>query len=166
MIYRRVTNLFIGHEDIYCQCMIFHYHASIWSISCVAVHPLISNTSQSDPPYARQKSKRAARSVRFKSGLVLVSGNKLTTVVFPCSESEGVPSTAIREISLLKELDHPNVVRWAASRSHPGLLEGIYMVPTGLEKGLNLNAVSKSAWFFNLPWKLSFFLEKCFKITF
>ena len=26
------------------------------------------------------------------------------------SEEEGVPSTAIREISLLKELNHPNIV--------------------------------------------------------
>lgn len=27
------------------------------------------------------------------------------------AEDEGVPSTAIREISLLKELDHPTIVR-------------------------------------------------------
>ena len=30
------------------------------------------------------------------------------------AEDEGVPSTAIREISLLKELDHANIVRWVA----------------------------------------------------
>lgn len=33
-------------------------------------------------------------------------------------EEEGVPSTAIREISLLKELCHSNVVRCVASRVH------------------------------------------------
>lgn len=26
--------------------------------------------------------------------------------------TEGVPATALREISVLKEVDHPNVVRW------------------------------------------------------
>ncbi|MCL4145075.1 UNVERIFIED_CONTAM: hypothetical protein GTU68_004401 [Idotea baltica] len=29
----------------------------------------------------------------------------------PCSEADGVPSTALREISLLKELDHDSIVR-------------------------------------------------------
>ena len=37
--------------------------------------------------------------------------------LLPCrleQEEEGVPSTAIREISLLKEIHHENVVRWDA----------------------------------------------------
>ena len=40
------------------------------------------------------------------------------------------------------------------------------MVPTDLGKCLNLTSVLKSAWIFNLPWKLSIFLEKCLKMTF
>ena len=51
--------------------MIFHHHASIWLISLVAVHPLIWSTVRSDPRCARQKCKKAARGVRFKSGLVV-----------------------------------------------------------------------------------------------
>ena len=39
------------------------------------------------------------------------------------------------------------------------------MVPTDLEKCLNLTFVLKSAWIFNLLWKLAVFLEKRLKIT-
>ena len=69
-IFTWMTNLFIGYEDIYCQCMIFRHRALIWSISLLAVHPPDSSTVRSDPRCARQKKrKKAARGVRFKSGL-------------------------------------------------------------------------------------------------
>lgn len=51
-------------------------------------------------------------------GVVYKGRNKTTGQVVAMkkirleSEEEGVPSTAVREISLLKELQHPNVVRW------------------------------------------------------
>ena len=34
-------------------------------------------------------------------------------------EEEGIPSTAIREISLLKELQQRNVVRYTKKKPHP-----------------------------------------------
>lgn len=50
-------------------------------------------------------------------GVVYKARNKLTGKMVALkkirldSEEEGVPSTAIREISLLKELKHPNIVK-------------------------------------------------------
>ena len=41
-----------------------------------------------------------------------------------------------------------------------------WMVPTDVEKCLNLMTVLKNAWFFNLPWKLTIFLEKWLKMIF
>ena len=85
-IFTWITNLFTGYEDIYCQCMIFHHRASIWSISLLAVHPLISSTVRSDPHCTRQKRKKAARGVRFKSGLVetgpIFSGHRIPYLFF------------------------------------------------------------------------------------
>ena len=34
------------------------------------------------------------------------------------AEDEGIPSTAIREISILKELQHPNIVRCVSCHPH------------------------------------------------
>ena len=50
-------------------------------------------------------------------GVVYKARNKITGKLVALkkirldSEEEGVPSTAIREISLLKELKHPNIVK-------------------------------------------------------
>lgn len=50
-------------------------------------------------------------------GVVYKSKNRVTEEIVALkrirleAEDEGIPSTAIREISLLKELSHPNIVR-------------------------------------------------------
>jgi len=36
-------------------------------------------------------------------------------IILMDSKEEGIPSTAIREIGLLKELQHPNIVRYTAT---------------------------------------------------
>ena len=48
-----------------------------------------------------------AKDTLFKNSIVAMKKIRLET------DDEGVPSTAIREISLLKELKHPNVVWFA-----------------------------------------------------
>lgn len=50
-------------------------------------------------------------------GVVYKAKDKITETIIALkrisldAEDEGIPSTAIREISLLKELRHPNIVR-------------------------------------------------------
>lgn len=39
-------------------------------------------------------------------------------------EDEGIPSTALREISLLRELQHPNIVELKVSVLIPSLQQG------------------------------------------
>ena len=47
------------------------------------------------------------------------------------TESEGVPSTAIREISLLKELEHDNVVKLLGKLVRSSVCQEIFsIVPT------------------------------------
>ena len=50
----------------------------------------------------------------FKTGFVCFLTVLKSSAFYFFRESDGVPSTAIREISLLKELNHPNVVRYVA----------------------------------------------------
>ena len=54
-------------------------------------------------------------------------------------EDEGVPSTAIREISLLKEMNHGNIVRSAPRSSIP-----LRIAPTCTDLGLIDQAIDRS----------------------
>ena len=74
----------------------------------------------------------------------LLANNKFSIPSLGCSECEGVPSTAIREISLLRELDHPNIVKSVAVPQHARFLS------TPLSLSLSLSPLSPS-----LPLSLS-----------
>ena len=61
-------------------------------------------------------------------------------------EEEGVPATAIREISLLKELTHPNVVKLLDVRcSHSSLYLIFEFVEQDLRQYLKRKGVTESA---------------------
>ena len=65
-----ITDLFIGDEDIYCQCMIFHHHMPRYD-SFLSLQSTPWFHAQFDLTLAAlgKKRKKAARGVRFKSGL-------------------------------------------------------------------------------------------------
>ena len=58
------------------------------------------------------------------------------------AEGEGIPSTAIREISLLKELRHRNIVRYVCPLSPCGSLEVVIVRCTSPQNANSLPFVS------------------------
>jgi len=67
--------------------------------ACVVYHPTYDTLMPFNP--------NCCRGARVAPTGLIVALKKIRLE----QEEEGVPSTAIREISLLKELDHPNVVK-------------------------------------------------------
>jgi serine/threonine protein kinase len=78
------------------------------------------------PPPAVERYERLERVGEGTYGVVYKARDRQTGAVVALKkirleqEEEGVPSTAIREISLLKELAHPNVVRYDLGDRQPG----------------------------------------------
>jgi len=60
-------------------------------------------------------------------------------------DDDGVPSTALREISILKELDHPNIVR-LLDVEHSQQPQRLYLVFEWLEQDLKkyMDGVAKT----------------------
>jgi cyclin-dependent kinase len=85
------------------------------------IHTIQYNTQKQ-----KQKSNQSTKMERYQKmekigegtyGIVYKAKDRVTGEIIALkkirleAEDEGIPSTAIREISLLKELQHPNIVR-------------------------------------------------------
>ena len=91
--------------------MTFFYHFKLFTILIYRKHFLLMNK-----PSRAEKYEKLDKLGEGTYGVVYKARDKDTNEVFALkkirleSEEEGIPSTAIREISILKELAHPNVV--------------------------------------------------------
>lgn len=72
-------------------------------------------------------------------------------------EDEGVPSTALREISLLRELQHPNIVKcaprpaWARTRRPVQLRTSPLEAPSSQVDGLHVRSYTYNLYFLSRP---------------
>ena len=101
-----------------------------WSLS-LGVDPHLCVTALGSPP--RRPSRRAFAMEKYQKiekigegtyGVVYKARNRVSGELVALkkirleAEDEGIPSTAIREISILKELQHPNIVRCVSCHPH------------------------------------------------
>ena len=82
-----------------------------------------------------------------------------------CPRSRSIPPwTSICPVGIpIMPCGYSNHALWPFPTATHALGFSVTWFPTDLEKCLNLNTVLKTAWFSNLPWKLSFFLKTAWK---
>lgn len=90
--------------------MLLHTHTHTW----VQQHPLLSSNTLFHCIMQYEKIERVGEGTY---GVVYKAKDRRTNHIVALKkirleqEEEGVPSTAIREVALLKELNHPHVVK-------------------------------------------------------